>query len=145
MTRSLRTFRQSLPMALLRAREAVMERFRPHLRRHAVTDQQWRVLRALSSVERATVGTLAELTVLSAPSLSRILRDLAGRKLIVRKGSRTDLRSSWISLSAAGRAFIERAAPESEAAYQAIETAVGRERLVSLYQILEDIRARLGA
>lgn len=122
-----------------------MERFRPHLRRHRVTEQQWRVLRALSSVDRTTAGVLADLTVLSAPSLSRILRDLARRKLIFRKGSRTDQRSSWISLSAAGRAFLERAAPESEAAYQAIEQAVGRARLGELQQILDDLRARLDA
>ena len=132
-------------MALLRARELVMERFRPHLRRHGVTEQQWRVLRALSSVERITAGALAGLTVLSAPSLSRILRDLLGRKLIVRKGSRTDLRSSWVSLSAAGWALLDEAAPESEAAYLAIEKMVGRARLATLYRILDDLPGRLGA
>ncbi len=122
-----------------------MERFRPHLRRHGVTEQQWRVLRALSSVDRTTAGALAGLTVLSGPSLSRILRDLAGRTLIVRKGSRTDQRSSWISLSAAGRAFLGRVAPESEAAYDGIERSVGRERLAALHEILDDFEGRLGA
>ena len=43
----LREFDRSLPMALLRAREAVMARFRPLFRLHGVTEQQWRVLRAL--------------------------------------------------------------------------------------------------
>ena len=47
-TLPMRTFSQSLPMALLRAREAVMRRFRPGLRCHGVTEQQWRVLRALA-------------------------------------------------------------------------------------------------
>ena len=122
-----------------------MERFRPHLRRHGVTEQQWRVLRALSSVDRTTAGALAGLTVLSAPSLSRILRDLARRKLIIRKDSRTDQRSSWISLSVAGRAFLNRVAPESEAAYDAIERSVGRERLTALHGILDDLERRLGA
>lgn len=132
-------------MALLRAREAVMEHFRPHLRRHGVTEQQWRVLRALSSVNRTTAGDLAALTMLSAPSLSRILRDLARRRLIVRKGSQTDLRSSWISLSAAGRAFLNRVAPESEQAYGAIEKAIGRGRLAALQESLSELHQRLGA
>ncbi len=46
----MRAFSSSLPMALLRAREAVMRRFRPGLRDHGVTEQQWRVLRALAGL-----------------------------------------------------------------------------------------------
>jgi hypothetical protein len=40
-----RDTRRALPIALLRAREAVMVRFRPILRYHGVTEQQWRVMR----------------------------------------------------------------------------------------------------
>ena len=36
-------------MLLLRAREAVMLRFRDMLRRQGLTEQQWRVLRALAT------------------------------------------------------------------------------------------------
>ncbi|MFT5000920.1 MAG: hypothetical protein ACI875_001925, partial [Planctomycetota bacterium] len=36
---------KSLPIMLLRAREAVMRRFRPMLRLHDLSEQQWRVLR----------------------------------------------------------------------------------------------------
>ena len=46
----MRAFSRSLPMQLLRAREAVMQRFRPMLHQHGVTEQQWRVIRVL--VER---------------------------------------------------------------------------------------------
>ncbi|MGH7006661.1 MAG: hypothetical protein ACREIP_22160, partial [Alphaproteobacteria bacterium] len=38
----MRAFSRSLPMQLLRAREAVMQRFRPMLHQHGVTEQQWR-------------------------------------------------------------------------------------------------------
>ena len=38
---------RSLPIALLRARETLMSRFRPLLAAHNVTEQQWRVLRVL--------------------------------------------------------------------------------------------------
>src|SRR5438105_334324 len=44
----LRPFSQSLPMALLRAREAVMRHFRPSLQAAGLTEQQWRTMRALS-------------------------------------------------------------------------------------------------
>src|SRR5208283_3623306 len=45
----MREFSRSLPMSLLRAREAVMRHFRPSLRRHGLTEQQWRILRALAA------------------------------------------------------------------------------------------------
>ncbi|MGM3243097.1 hypothetical protein ACS2VP_27140, partial [Bacillus cereus group sp. Bc237] len=47
---ALRAFSRSLPMALLRSRESVMVRFRPMLRAHGLTEQQWRVLRAMAAV-----------------------------------------------------------------------------------------------
>ena len=70
---SLRDFSRSLPMALMRTREAVMEQFRPLLREHGITEQQWRVLRALSGVRKVNASELAEITCISMPSLSRIL------------------------------------------------------------------------
>jgi hypothetical protein len=36
----MRELSRSLPMSLLRAREAVMRQFRPSLRNHALTEQQ---------------------------------------------------------------------------------------------------------
>src|ERR1700733_13067605 len=75
----MRDFSRSLPMSLLRAREAVMRQFRPSLRDHGLTEQQWRILRALASVDRIEVTELARVAFLLGPSLSRILRDLEAR------------------------------------------------------------------
>ncbi len=59
----LRAFEDSLPMALMRAREAVMRYFRPVLSEHDLTEHQWRVLRALRDAEGPmSVGDLAEPT-----------------------------------------------------------------------------------
>jgi len=71
----MREFSRSLPMSLLRAREAVMRQFRPSLRRHDLTEQQWRILRALASIDAIEVTELARVAFLLGPSLSRILRD----------------------------------------------------------------------
>ena len=51
----MREFSRSLPMSLLRAREAVMRQFRPSLRDHGLTEQQWRILRALAAIEAIEV------------------------------------------------------------------------------------------
>ena len=50
---------RSLPIALLRAREAVMGNFRPMLADFDVTEQQWRVMRVLSEAGRLDASDLA--------------------------------------------------------------------------------------
>ena len=93
----LRSFSNSLPMSLLKARESVMQRFRSSLRLFNITEQQWRVLRALSSVESIEVTVLAKATFLLAPSLSRILKDLEERHLVIKTPVAKDLRRSLVS------------------------------------------------
>src|SRR3979409_2792952 len=87
----MRDFSRSLPMSLLRAREAVMRQFRPSLRNHGLTEQQWRILRALTAVDAIEVTELARVAFLLGPSLSRILRDLEARDLIERRTAEADL------------------------------------------------------
>ena len=113
----MREFSRSLPMSLLRAREAVMRQFRPSLRRHGLTEQQWRILRALTSVETIEVTELARVAFLLGPSLSRILRDLEARGLIERRTAAADLRRAVVSISTKGLRLIEAVAPTSEAIY----------------------------
>src|SRR5437879_13282948 len=75
----MREFSRSLPMSLLRAREAVMRQFRPSLRNHGLTDQQWRILRALTAGGTIEVTELARVACLLAPGLSRTRLDLDRR------------------------------------------------------------------
>ena len=138
---ALREFSRSLPMALLRAREAVMERFRPLLRRHGVTEQQWRVLRALSVTPETSASALGDATCIGLPSLSRILRALEGRGLIRRRIKSTDQRTTLVSLTGAGRRFLGKAGVESEERYEALAAEIGRHDLQHLYALLERISA----
>ena len=72
---------RNLPRLLLQARESVMAHTRPSLREHGLSDQQWRVLRALASHHGPIeVTLLATATYILPPSLSRILKDLAARQ-----------------------------------------------------------------
>ena len=98
----MRDFSRSLPMSLLRAREAVMRQFRPSLRDHGLTEQQWRILRALAAIETIEVTELARVAFLLGPSLSRILRDLEARQLIERRTAKADLRRGMVSISGKG-------------------------------------------
>jgi homoprotocatechuate degradation regulator HpaR len=141
----MRAFSNSLPMALLRAREAVMRRFRPSLRSHGVTEQQWRVLRALAGPPALEISELAAETCLLAPSLSRILPQLEARGLIVRQAVPGDLRRASVALTVAGLEFIAAHAPQSEATYRAIEQRFGAERLGQLFALLQELEQSLTA
>src|SRR4051812_646678 len=132
----MREFSRSLPMSLLRAREAVMRQFRPSLRNHGLTEQQWRILRALAAVDAIEVTELARVAFLLGPSLSRILRDLEGRQLIERRTAAADLRRAVVSISTKGLRLIEAVAPTSEAIYAAITKRYGARKLAELQDML---------
>src|SRR5713101_8804255 len=139
----MREFSRSLPMSLLRAREAVMRQFRPSLRRHGLTEQQWRILRALAAVETIEVTELARVAFLLGPSLSRILRDLEARGLIERKTAKADLRRGVVSISEKGLKLMELVAPSSEAIYSAITRRSGARKLAELQDMLDALERSL--
>ncbi|WP_407184416.1 homoprotocatechuate degradation operon regulator HpaR [Bradyrhizobium centrosematis] len=144
----MRDFSRSLPMSLLRAREAVMRQFRPSLREHGLTEQQWRILRALAAIEAAEVTELARTAFLLGPSLSRILRDLEARHLIERKTAKADQRRSMVSISKEGLKLMASVAPTSEAIYAEITRRFGARKLAELQEMLGELEhslAGLGA
>jgi homoprotocatechuate degradation regulator HpaR len=139
----MRDFSRSLPMSLLRAREAVMRQFRPSLRDHGLTEQQWRILRALASVDTIEVTELARVAFLLGPSLSRILRDLEARHLIERRVAESDQRRGLVSISVRGVRLIETVAPSSEAIYAAITRRYGARKLRELQNMLGELEGTL--
>jgi homoprotocatechuate degradation regulator HpaR len=139
----MRDFSRSLPMALLRAREAVMRQFRPSLRKHDLTEQQWRILRALAAVETIEVTELAHAAFLLGPSLSRILRDLEARGLVTRKLVERDQRRSMLSIAPRGVKLIAQVAPHSEAVYAEIAERYGARKLGELQKMLGELEASL--
>ena len=137
----MRDFAHSLPMALLKAREAVMAGFRPDLEAHELTEQQWRVLRILTEHPGITMGDLAEQAALLRPSLSRIVGRLEERALIERAQEERDLRRARLTTTMAGRRLVREIAPRSERRYRDIEAAYGPDRLAELHRLLDDLVA----
>lgn len=140
---SLRPYRQSLPLALLTARESVMSRIRPLLRAHDVTEQQWRVLRTLNEVGEVEVSLLAELVCLLPSSLSRILRDLAQRKLILRRTPQVDLRRGLVRIAPDGVKLLQEVSPKAALVNAEIEERFGARRMNELKRLLAELRASL--
>ncbi len=137
--KALRKFEKSLPIALLRAREATTRLFKPFIDSHDLTMPQWRVLRALAEDEALDAKTLAERCVILPPSLTRIFRGLTQRGLIEQVDC-NDARRHMVRLTAAGRAMFEEVVQESEPCYTTLAAAFGPERLDELLDLLNDLR-----
>jgi homoprotocatechuate degradation regulator HpaR len=134
-----RPFHESLPMKLMRAREAVMRRFRPHLRSHGMTDQQWRILRALAEEEQIELLELSHRCMIQPPSLSRTVPALTERGLVRRDDHPTDRRRALISLTAEGRALFEEMAAESAEIYRQLAQDIGEETLTDIFTMLDKL------
>jgi len=136
-------FEHSLPMLLLKTREAVMERFRQTLREFDLSEQQWRVIRALAEVKELDASDLASTSYILAPSLSRILQNLESRKFTTRRTPKRDGRRVMISLTPRGRELYDKVVPHSQQSYAEIAEALGTDKLAELYELLEDVQQRL--
>ncbi len=130
-------------MLLLQAREAAMAKFRPMLRSHGLTEQQWRVIRVLASVDVMDASQLAKASLLLAPSLTRILQHLVKQEFIRRDADATDQRKSVLCLTVKGQQIYAVVGPDSEALYKDIEAKFSTEKLNTLYQLLAELNIAL--
>lgn len=105
--RKLPPFEQTMGATLLVAKEAVLAPMRPKLREHAITEPQWRVLRVINDRGAADATGLAEVGLLHAPSVTRILKELEERKLIVRRPDANDRRRSLVALTPEGQEVVK--------------------------------------
>lgn len=140
---SIRPFGRSLPMQLMRVRELVMQRFRPNLNAHGLTDQQWRIIRALAEAEALEILEVSNRCCIHPASLSRILPKLEAEGYLSRRTNKEDQRRVIVSLTGAGRRFFESVSPESETIYQGLEKEIGSELLARLYRELDAVAAAL--
>lgn len=132
---------RSLAIGLLKAREAVMSHFRPILADHDVTEQQWRVIRALSEAGTLDATEVAEKAFILAPSLTRMLRALEERGFITRHKDKDDGRRVLLRLAPAGQALIEEVMPDSSRVYADIDARFGAKRTEQLLDMLEELAA----
>ena len=130
---------KSLPIAMLRAREAMMLSFRPILAKQGFTEQQWRVLRVLGEKGPADAGQVAFDACILAPSLSRIIGKLEKDNYIKRFVDKKDARRISLSLTEKGQDILNKIAPDVELIYNAIQKRYGEEKLIILLDILGEL------
>ena len=135
----LNDFSHTLPIRLLRARHAAVSQFQPIFRKYNITEQQWRVLRMVTSTSTMTAGELSQAIFISMPSLSRIMQSLEARNLIRRRANEDDLRKTMVSSTSAAQAMVAEAAIWSDTRYSDIAQWFGKERLEQLQRLLDDL------
>lgn len=136
-------YRNSIAGTLFRAREAVMEPLRPILREADVTEPQWRVLRVLASEGELSSSTLSEEALLHAPSVTRILRQLELRKLVVRYVDEADGRRTIIAITPRGRKFVDRVWAAIVEVIDSYSNSFGKKRLQKLMSELDALTISL--
>ena len=129
-------------MLLLKARETAMNHFRPVLKAHGITEQQWRALRALYEQGELTATALARECAILAPSMTRIIRHLSSEGLVIARRSKDDQRELKLRISAKGRRTVDQLGPEIEQAYARIRERMEPEHMAALYHELEHFISR---
>jgi homoprotocatechuate degradation regulator HpaR len=134
-----RATRRSLPISLLRAREAIMSHFRPMLEAYGVNEQQWRVIRVLAESGKLDASEVAERAHILAPSLTRMIRAMAERGLILKARDEGDGRRVMLEIAPAGMDLLRRVSPDSARIYAGLEARFGKERIEELIDLLDEL------
>lgn len=128
---------RNLPQLFLKARDSLMSHFRPILNHFGLTEQQWRILRALDEHEQLEPREICELCQILSPSMAGVLARMEEMGLVERKRVATDQRRVKVRLARKGDQLIDQMAPLIERQYQLIEEAYGKPVFEALSAALE--------
>ena len=132
---------ESLTIALLQAREAAMSYFRPIVKQHHLTEQQWRIVRILAENPSMDFHDLAFRACILRPSLTGILTRMERDGLVLRLKPVNDQRKLFVSLTKEGQALYARAQTQVEEAYRLIENEFTPEKMQQLTALLGEFIA----
>jgi len=130
---------RNLPRLLLQARESVMAHTRPSLREHALSDQQWRVLRVLGEHGVLETGKVAREAFILGPSLTGVLTRMERDGLIHRALDPADQRRSVVEATGKGLQLVATLSQTIEAHYAWMEKSLGKQKLAQLYDLLDQM------
>ena len=86
---------------------------RIYARRYRIGNPEWRVLVTLGQHAVMTGKAIGAYSHMHKTKVSRAVAILEKRKLVTRRANRADMRESFLSLTTAGRAMYEEAAPQA--------------------------------
>ncbi len=122
-----------------------MARFRPILHRHGVTEQQWRVVRALLERGPLEPREIVAVCHISSPSLAGMLARMEDGGLVQRERLSSDQRRLKVSLTPRSRALAAAMSAQIEAVYAELEAHIGPDFMRRFYVTLDELIELLGA
>jgi len=134
-----RPVKEALPIALTRAREALLSHWRPFIAARGFTEQQWRVLRVVNEYEPIDISTLASFSALHMPSVTRILQALQQRGFVTRERDKLDSRRSWIRSTKKAREVMYTEGARTQEINDQIIARFGEENYRQLSRLLNEL------
>lgn len=128
----------NLPQRLLKTRESLMGHFRPILNHFGITEQQWRILRALDELGQLEPREICDLCHFSSPSMAGMLARLEELKLIVREPMPGDRRRVAVQLSNKGIELLSQVGPLIDLQYSYLEESCGKQIFADLLTVLDE-------
>lgn len=128
---------RNLPQLLLKARERLMSHFRPIINHFGLTEQQWRILRALDEHGPLEPWALCEMCQILSPSMAGVLARMEDSGLVNRERMPEDQRRVMVRVAPKGDRLLLDMAPLIDEQYQSIEKACGKGVFDDLFKALE--------
>ncbi len=141
--RKIPPFDQSIAAIVLGTKESIIAPMRPKLREYNITEPQWRVMRVINDRGATDATGLAEVGLLHAPSVTRILNDLEERKLVVREPDANDRRRTLVALSPEGREIVRVVSRQVVRIMREYSDRFGAQRLEKLVNEMKALSAAI--
>jgi len=121
----------------------MMERFRPLITAHGLTEQQWRVIRALTESGPMEPRQISDICTISSPSMAGVLSRMESMGLITKERFAEDQRRVLVSLTKKSVNLVRVISKDLEAHYLELERTVGPEIVERVYRAVDDLLAGL--
>lgn len=123
--------------ALAAAHRRINASLNARLRGHGIQIEAWRLLEALESGQRFTMGELAEIVLMNPPALTKLVDRMVSDGLVHRQVAQTDHRKINVLTTALGRKRMMQIRREIEDQDASIQRQLGEsdsQKLISLLQ-----------
>ncbi len=130
---------RNLPQLFLRAREELLRHFRPIITHFGLTEQQWRILRAVSENGQLEPREICEICQILSPSLTGVLSRMEDMGLVTRARMAEDQRRVIVRLTARAEQIVAEMAPLIVEQYRIIEASFGPELIAELYEMMDRV------
>ena len=132
---------RNLPQLFLKAREELLCHFRPIISHFGLTEQQWRILRALAEMEQLEPREICEHCHILSPSMTGVLSRMEEMNLVTRERMPEDQRRVIVRLTPKSEQLVAELGPLIVEQYKVIEQAFGSDLIKELYEVMDRVIA----